>query len=63
MANYKVETKLVKLALRRDQSYPVGVSAPLHCLCRCGENINIVPGAALNTCKCGVQIDGQGWIK
>lgn len=59
-------TKLVKLALRRDNSYPVGVSAPLHCVCRCGGVIKLDPApvqAVTYKCPgCDVVIDSAGWI-
>lgn len=60
-----VETGLVKLALRRDNSYPVGVSASMHCICRCGNQIDVpdTSADARYTCKCGLVIDGRGWIK
>lgn len=56
-----VETKLVKLALRRDPSYPVGVSAPLHCVCRCGRDIKI--SDPINRCPgCELIVNSAGYI-
>lgn len=66
----KPQTGLVKLALRRDNSYPVGVAAPMHCLCRCGNKISVEYGqgnqdsrTGFFLCPCGVSIDSRGWMQ
>lgn len=53
--------KPIKLALRRDESYPVGVSAPMHCVCTCGRDIKVQD--ATNRCTgCGLVVAASGWI-
>ena len=50
-----------KLALRRDASYPVGVSAPMHTVCTCGHDIKIQD--ATNRCTwCGLVVSANGCI-
>lgn len=53
-------TSLVKLALRRDNTVPVGQPAPLHVVCPCGQSIPI--RADLNCCGCGRIVDAAGWL-
>lgn len=63
-----------KRALIRDDSYPVGVPAPLHLNCECGARVEMTetivndegwkPGLILNpaTCVCGIKYNGAGYI-
>jgi hypothetical protein len=51
-----------KLALRRDNTVPVGVSSPLHSVCTCGAKIDIYKGDRHGCLKCGVVVDSNGWM-
>lgn len=52
-----------KLAVKRDNSYPVGVAALMHCDCVCGAQIAITGEGPTNACtNCGLVVDGRGWI-
>ncbi len=54
--------KLVKLALKRDNSVPVGQPAPMHLDCPCGASVPIV--GPLQACiGCGTVYDYAGWIQ
>ena len=53
-------TQLMKLALKRDESVPIGRPAPLHLDCPCGTRVDV--SAAVVTCKgCGTHYDDRGW--
>ena len=54
---------LMKLAMRRDEGYPQGVSAPCRLHCPCGEKllINFETEETL-FCSCGVVYTYDGWI-
>ncbi len=61
----RVETGIVKRALRRDEGYPIGQPAPLYILCECGGKVPVpvVRGLPMTyQCACGVVYDAQGWI-
>lgn len=53
--------KLTKVALRREDGYPIGQTAPLHVVCPCGSKVQ--HGEAGMECpKCGQQFDRAGWL-
>jgi len=52
---------LVKLALRRDPSYPVGIRAPLHVECPCGRTVRESKAGFLCP-NCGAVYDHGGWV-
>jgi hypothetical protein len=55
--------KLIKLALRREEGYPVGQPAPCYLLCPCGRKVPVPPDAiAPLTCDCGAAYTPDGWI-
>lgn len=56
-------TGLVKLALKRDPSVPVGQPATLHVDCPCGRELPISLAGQYNECHCGLVVDDSGWIK
>jgi hypothetical protein len=50
-----------KAAWIRDEGYPVGIPAPGHFNCSCGERVPQTGDT--NTCaKCGTVYDARGWI-
>jgi len=54
-----------KKALRREQGYPVGVSAPCYIVCDCGEKLPlpVIAGMPMTyICACGVEYDGRGYV-
>ena len=60
-----MESGYMKKALIRNEGYPVGVPAPMHLICVCGNRVEIpehpepdVPIA----CGCGYEYDARGWI-
>lgn len=60
---------LVKLALRRDNSFPVGVPAPMHLMCPCGLKVNVPFNPEAKTfrveviaCECGREYDSFGYV-
>jgi hypothetical protein len=60
-ADPTIRAGFTKLALRRDDSYPVGVSAPMHCKCLCGRDIKVQDPT--NRCTgCGLVVSASGWI-
>jgi hypothetical protein len=56
-----MNTKLTKLALKRDDSVPIGHASPLHLDCPCGARVNV--DKKIVTCpKCGTEYDENGWL-
>ena len=57
------QSKLTKVAMIRDNSFPVGTMAPLYLKCPCGEknqtNIDLKENI---TCKCGQEFTYNGWL-
>jgi hypothetical protein len=52
---------IIKRALRRDPSVPVGQPAPLHLLCGCTTEVPVV--ADVQTCAtCGQAYDARGYL-
>ena len=51
---------LRKVAVVRDDSYPVGTRAPLHLKCYCGAR-PLAVGDKIK-CECGTVYDRDGWI-
>ena len=56
--------KQIKVAMIRDDSYPMGVSAPVYLHCPCGAN----PATDLETkknvhCQCGKTYNYNGWVE
>lgn len=55
---------ITKIAVKRDDGYPVGVSAPCHLDCPCGNRLPLeepFSGRAV-PCVCGAVYDSSGWI-
>ncbi len=53
--------KLVKLALKRDISVPIGQPAPLHLDCPCGVEVPVI--SDYQTCiGCGNTYDEAGYL-
>jgi hypothetical protein len=59
-----VETKLMKVAIRREDGYPMGVTAPCYLQCPCGEKlpINFETKADLECVGCDLEFAYNGWI-
>jgi hypothetical protein len=62
-------SKVLKVALRRRDGWPVGRPAPCYFVCVCGKEIYLPEGpdgypAKFGTikCECGVGYDERGWI-
>lgn len=54
--------KLVKLAVKRDNSVPMGHPAPVHLDCPCGSKVQIVSN--YQTCiQCGNVYTESGWLQ
>lgn len=53
--------QLVKLAVKRDPSVPMGQPAPCWLDCRCGHRVDLVPGHEVLTCACGNRYGRNGW--
>lgn len=51
---------VIKRALIRDSTVPVGQPAPMHIECRCGNNTNVQ--SDLNRCICGAIYDARGHV-
>jgi hypothetical protein len=49
-----------KLALIRDQTVPIGQSAPMHIECKCTNHVNIESDR--NNCTCGAVYDARGYV-
>lgn len=58
--------RFTKRALRREEGYPVGISAPLYVACGCGEKVPVptIKGLPMTyKCgQCGIEYDQAGWI-
>lgn len=53
---------LVKLAVKRDPSAPMGKPAACHLDCRCGTQIPLPLGHEIVTCAgCGKRFGRNGW--
>ena len=62
MVNDIATARLVKLAVKRDMSVPVGQPAPCHLDCRCGTKIDMPWAHEVLTCNgCGNRYDRSGW--
>lgn len=58
-------TGFLKRALKRQEGYPQGVTAPLYLDCECGHKLSIpiIKGLPMTyQCLCGREYDAQGWI-
>lgn len=51
---------VAKIAVVRDENFPVGVNAPCWMTCTCGEVLPAFRGDQL--CKCGTRYDASGWV-
>lgn len=53
---------IVKRALKRSQTIPIGVSIVLHIDCECGVAVMVQKNAEKVFCSCGMEYDSHGWI-
>ena len=53
--------QLVKLALKRDNSIPMGQPAPMHLDCPCGQQLPIGNLQIVACSACGARYDASGW--
>jgi len=56
---------LMKLAMIRDEGYPLGVTAPCHLNCPCGERlpVNFDTKADIECPSCDKRYSYNGWIR
>ena len=52
---------LSKVALVRDESYPVGTPAPLFLRCHCGARPSVT-GEVITCYGCGTKYTRTGWV-
>lgn len=52
-----------KLALRREEGFPVGQPAPLYLVCLCGVKVHVEQGLESECLVCGRRFDDRGFIK
>ena len=57
----RMQVGITKKAIIRDEGYPVGIPAPCHIECLCGQSIPANDDR--NVCPCGVVYDSRGWIE
>jgi hypothetical protein len=65
-ASLKATVTCIKRALRREEGYPVGVSAPLYVACGCGGKVPVptIAGMPMTyVCgQCATEYDSKGYI-
>lgn len=53
--------EFLKVALRREDGYPVGYPAPLYVVCKCGRKIKQFSDYQFH-CDCGNEYNEDGWL-